>query len=222
MESLSPQKMEKKMNKRIFSCVILCLVGMFAVFSQEEKPDALKSYRNGDYKTAIKVCEQEIASNPNNLDSHVVLCWSLIKNKQYNEAEQRASAARKLNSFDIRLIEVLAESKYYLGKNEEALELFQKYVATSSENAARLGTCYYYMGEIYIRKAKYEHADISFTSAVKYEPTYSANWWTRLGYAREMTGDWKNSLVAYDKALELNATHYDANQGKKRCQSHLQ
>ncbi len=192
-----------------------------SVFAQTERPDALKLYREGKYKDALTICEEEIKNDPNNLDSHVVLCWSLVGNKQYQEAEQRATEARKINSYDIRLIEVLGEAKYYLGKNDEALALFQRYVASSTESAARLGTVYYYMGEIYIRQTRYEHADIAFSSAVRFEPTYSAHWWTRLGYAREMTGDWQNALIAYDRALSLNSGHYDAINGKRRCQEHL-
>ncbi len=207
------------MNKK--NLVGLFLSMAFFAFAQSSRPDALKLYRDGNYKDAIAICENEITANPNNMDSYAVLCWSLVGNKQYKEAEIRATEARKINSYDIRLIEVLAESKYYLGKNNEALSLFQRYVATSSETAARLGTAYYYMGEIYIRQTRYEHADIAFSAAVKYEPTYSAHWWTRLGYAREMSGDYKNAIMPYEKALSLNPSFYDAIQGKKRCQEHL-
>ena len=198
---------------------VLCLSALLA--AQTSRPDALKLYRERNYKDAIAVCEAELVANPKNLDSHVVLCWSLVGNKQYKEAEVRATEARKINTYDIRLIEVLGEAKYYLGKNAEALSLFQLYVASSSETAARLGTVYYYMGEIYIRQSRFEHADIAFSAAVRYEPSYSANWWNRLGWVREQKSDWKNALTAYDKALALNPAHYDASNGKKRCQEHL-
>ncbi len=191
-------------------------------FSQNGKPDALKLYREGNYKDAIVVCEQEINNNPNNMDSHAVLCWSLVANKQYAEAEQRATEARKVNQYDVRLMEVLGEAKYYLGKNNEALSMFQRYIASSTETAARIGTAYYYMGEIYIRQSRFEHADISFTAAVRYEPAHSAHWWTRLGYAREMNSDWQHAIAAYDKALALNSSHYDAIRGKSRCQAKIQ
>ena len=207
--------------KRVCVSVLatLCLSAILA--AQAPRPDALKLYRERNYKEAIAVCESELAANPKNLDSHVVLCWSLVGNKQYKEAEVRATEARKINSYDIRLIEVLGEAKYYLGKNAEALSLFQLYVASSTETAARLGTVYYYMGEIYIRQSRFEHADIAFSAAVRYEPSYSANWWNRLGWEREQKSDWKNALAAYDKALALNPAHYDASNGKKRCQEHL-
>ena len=207
--------------KKLSILSLVLSVFVCSSFAQAGKPDALKLYREGNYKDAITICEQEITNNPSNMDSHAVLCWSLVANKQYNEAEQRASEARKINQYDIRLMEVLGEAKYYLGKNSEALAMFQRYIASSSEAAARIGTAYYYMGEIYIRQAKYEHADISFTTAVRFEPAHSAHWWTRLGYAREMNGDWQNALAAYDKALALNSSHYDAIRGKNNCRAHL-
>lgn len=186
-----------------------------------DKPDALKLYTAGNYKDAITVCEAELSNNPNNLDSYAVLCWSLIGNKQYSEAEQRATAARKINTYDVRIMEVLGEAKYYLGKNKEALELFQSYIASVPENGSRVGKSYYYMGQIYIQQARYEHADIALTAAVRSEPLIDY-WWVRLGYAREMTGAWNSAITAYDKAIALNASEQDAINGKARCQTHLQ
>ncbi|MCH5295248.1 MAG: tetratricopeptide repeat protein [Treponema sp.] len=200
--------------------VALGIVLAAAVYAQSERPDALKLYTSGNLKEAIAVCEQEIEANPNNMDSYAVLCWSLIANRQYSEAEQRATEARKINAYDVRLIEVLGEAKYFLGKNDEALNFFQRYIANVSESASRVGRVYYYMGEIYIKQARYEHADIAFSAATYTEPLREY-WWTRLGYAREMLGDWGNAILAYDRALSLNSSQYDAARGKARCQTHL-
>ena len=102
------------MNKKNCFAFIIFFVFVSAVFSQASRPDALKLYREGKYKDAVAVCEAEISNNPNNMDSYAVLCWSLVGNKQYKEAELRAIEARKINSYDIRLIEVLGEAKFYL------------------------------------------------------------------------------------------------------------
>lgn len=200
--------------------VLILFLFVPSLYAQSGKPDALKLYREGNYKDSIAVCEEEITANPTNMDSHAVLCWALVANKQYNEAEQRATEARKINQYDIRLMEVLGEAKYYLGKNNEALAMFQRYIANSSEAAARIGTAYYYMGEIYIRQAKYQHADISFTAAVHTEPTVDY-WWTRCGYAREMAGSLESALAAYSKAIELNPNQADAARGKERVSARL-
>ena len=201
--------------------LILSVFFSFAVnLIAEERADALVLYRNGKYPEAIAICEQEIIENPQNIDSYCVLCWSLVRNRQYAEAEQRSTDARKINSSDVRLIEIQAEAKFYLGKNREALELFEYYLANVPANGSRIGNAFYYMGEIYIRQAKYQHADISFTASVYTEPLVDY-WWTRCGYAREMCGSYDLSLKAYEKALELNPAQADAARGKERVLAKL-
>ncbi|MDD5789309.1 MAG: hypothetical protein PUE30_02095 [Spirochaetia bacterium] len=206
------------MKKNIFVLTALFLLTLQA-FSQQ-RADALVLYRNGKYAEAIKICELEITEDPYNIDSYCVLCWSLVRNRQYAEAEQRAAEARKVNSTDVRLIEIQAEAKFYLGKNTSALELFQNYIANVPPNGSRIGNAYYYMGEIYIRQAKYQHADIAFSTAVHTEPLVDY-WWTRCGYAREMTGSYSSSLEAYNKALELNSANSDALRGRERVVAKL-
>ena len=205
------------MKKLLLILTILFSFG--AVFAQS-KPDALVLYRQGNYVEAIKICEQEITSNPRNIDSYCVLCWSLVRNRQYAEGEMRANEARKLAPADVRLMEILAEAKYYQGKNNEALEMFRTYIASAPANAARIGNAYYYMGEIYIRQGKYQHADISMTTAVYTEPLVDI-WWTRCGYAREMAGNYATALEAYNKAIELKASNADAARGKERVTARL-
>ncbi len=205
-------------SKKSILFISLILLAWGSVFAQ--KADALILYRNGNYPEAIKICEQEITDNPQNIDSYCVLCWSLVRNRQYAEAEQRSTEARKVNPNDVRLIEIQAESKFYLGKNSAAMELFQLYLANVPANGSRIGNAYYYMGEIYIRQAKYQHADISFTAAVHTEPTVDY-WWTRCGYAREMAGSLESALAAYSKAIELNPNQADAARGKERVSARL-
>ena len=188
--------------------------------TQRQKPDALKLYSAGRYSEAVTVCEQEIKEKPDNVESYVVLCWSLVRNRQYSEAEYWALQGRKISRYDQRLVEILGEAKFYLGQNREALALFQEYISLVGEKGSRLGEAYYFMGEIYIRLARYNHADIAFSQAVRTEPLYDY-WWTRLGYAREMAGSFALSAAAYEKALELNAGQADALRGRDRVRARL-
>lgn len=205
--------------KRLFLVFAAASVLCVHVFGQQ-RADALVLYRNGNYPEAIKICELEIQENPGNIDSYCVLCWSLVRNRQYAEAEQRSAEARALNSTDVRLIEIQAEAKFYLGKNTQALNLFELYLSSVPVNGSRIGNAYYYMGEIYIRQARYQHADISFTAAVHTEPQV-AYWWTRCGYAREMAGSYASALEAYAKALELSPSSADAKRGHDRVAARL-
>jgi tetratricopeptide (TPR) repeat protein len=208
------------MKNKIFFLIVFVMT-LAPVFAQTAaKQDALVLYHNGKYREAVQVCEEELQDNPNRVESYVVMCWALVKNKQYAEAEERASEGLVISPYDLRLIEVLGEAKYYQGKNNEALEMFRTYIASAPSNAARIGNAYYYMGEIYIRQGKYQHADISMTTAVYTEPLVDI-WWTRCGYAREMAGSYATALEAYSKALELKASNADAARGKERVTARL-
>ena len=209
------------MKKNIFVFFILFFLFEFYGFSQTSKQDALVLYHNGKYRESVQVCEEELKENPNRVDSYVVMCWSLVKNKQYAEAEERALSGLEVSPYDLRLIEILGEAKYFLGKNTGAMEQFQKYVASAPESGARVGTAYYYMGEIFIRQARYQHADIAFSSAVKKEPMLDS-WWIRLGYAREMAGNYYEAVNAYDEALRLNPSSIEASRGRDRVNAKLQ
>ena len=102
--------------KKLYCVLLLALSFSFNIFSQGAKRDALVLYHNGKYKKSIEVCEAEIDENPNRIESYVVMCWSLVKNKQYAEAEERANQGLKISPYDLRLIEILGEAKYFLGK----------------------------------------------------------------------------------------------------------
>jgi len=182
--------------------------------SAQTKADALALYREGRYAEAIDVCVAEIAANPASVESHVVLCWSLVMAKRYEEADSWAEKGRALSKYDPRLVEIQAEAKYYKGQNEQSLRLFQDYISYAP-NGSRIGPAYAFMGEIYLRQARYRHADIAFTAALQLE-SLNVGWWVRLGYAREMAKDYRHSLEAYNRALSLNGALADAMRGRDR------
>lgn len=204
-----------------YTSALLLAIFSFSIYAQNIKQDALILYNNGHYAESIAVCEQELVQNPNRVESYVVMCWALVRNKQYLEAEQRALQGLKVSQYDLRLTEILGEARYFLGKNNGAMEQFQKYVANAPESSSRVGTAYYYMGEIYIRQARYQHADIAISAAVRKEPLI-ANWWVRLGYAREMAKNYYEAANAYDEALRLNSSSIEAERGRNRVAEKLQ
>ncbi len=204
--------------KKLFSFFVFVL--LFTSLFAQQKPDALKLYNSGKYTEAISVCEKELEKSPQNMDSYVVLCWALVKNKQYTEAEMRSTNALQISKYDHRIIEILGEAKYHLGKNNEALALFQEYISLVPTTGSRLGSVYYYVGEIFILQGKFEHADIALSQAVMLEPL-KETWWIRLGYAREMTRTWSAASQAYQKALDLNPLLDDAKRGKERVMAKI-
>ena len=113
--------------KKIFflSAVLLFSASLYS----QQKPDALKAYNEGRYKEAISICQNEIVQTPRNIDSYVVLCWALLKENRYDEAYSWAASGREVSPYEPRLIEVQGEAMFYKGKNDDALKLFQDYIA---------------------------------------------------------------------------------------------
>ena len=180
----------------------------------QRRPDALAEYRLSNFERSVEICREEISENSNNLEAHVVICWSLIRLNRFEEAMRYARAGRALNRFDPRITEVLGEINYYQGRNNEALQYFQEYANTAPEGQ-RIDVVYYFMGEIFIRQGKFRHADIALSTAVHWQPGNAA-WWARLAYTRESAGDLNSAIEAYERALSLNSRLADAQRGLER------
>jgi len=198
--------------KYIFVCFLLFCA--FSSYAQNRPADALAEYRAGNYERAIQICRSEIEENPANLESHVVICWSLLRLNRYEEALRYARAGRTLHRYDSRITEILGEIYYYQGLNNEALQYFQEYVSFAPEGQ-RIEMVYYYMGEIYIRQGKFRHADIALSTAIHWVPNNAA-WWVRLAYTRENAGELSSAIEAYERALSLNSQLTDAQRGLER------
>ena len=205
--------------KKNLLIIILIFIICFPVFSQATRPDALQMYREGRFEEAVRICLSELETMPRNLDSYVVLGWSLVSLGRYQEAVNYGNAALGISRFDTRVIQNMGEAYFYLGNNQEALRFFEEYLSLV-ELGARVATTYYYMGEIFIRLRDFPRADISFTTAVQLFPN-NARWWARLGYAREMAEDFRFALEAYNRALTLSPTQTEALNGRNRVQARL-
>ena len=200
------------MNRRIVAVVVLLFMATF--ITAQDKDDALELYRTGRYEEAIEACRMELAEMPNRMDAWSVLGWSLLKTNAYQEAFDAAAEALKIARYDPRIIEIAGESLFYLGKQRQALGYFEEYAAIAP-TGVRIEAVYFFMGEIFIKQGKFNRADIALSTAVYHSPNV-ADWWARLGYAREKAGDFRYSLEAYEKALTLNPNLVDAQRGRAR------
>ncbi|MDR0760806.1 MAG: CDC27 family protein, partial [Treponema sp.] len=85
------------MRKRAyFAGLLLIILPLSWVFAQT-RPDALVEYRNGNYERAVEICVNEIRENRNNMEAHVVICWSLIQLGRYGEARTYALEGRSIS-----------------------------------------------------------------------------------------------------------------------------
>ncbi|MDR0383266.1 MAG: tetratricopeptide repeat protein [Spirochaetaceae bacterium] len=200
----------------IFTIRLLVFTGDL---NAQSKPDALAAYRSGNYAEAAGICRAEIQENRQNIESYVVLCWSLVKLRRFDEARTAAETALAISPYDARLIEIMGEIGYFQGRNSEALKHFQDYIYLAPEGQ-RIDVAYYYSGEIYIRLGRFKHADIALSTAVHYVPE-NAVWQTRLAYARENSGELRQAAETYEKALSLDPQLADARRGLDRVRANL-
>lgn len=205
-------------NKKCLFCCFLVSLVLVPSYSQEGL-DALKEYRTGNFEQAVAICLSELETNPSNMDSYAVLCWSLVRLGRYDEASRQAERAMAINRYDPRIIEILGEARFHQGRNEEALRLFQEYANIAPEGG-RIDVSYFLSGEIYTRLGKFRHADIAYSTAVRYAPS-NALWWTRLAYARERAGESRFAAEAYERALTLDPQSVDAKRGLDRVRRTL-
>ncbi|MGA2973977.1 MAG: tetratricopeptide repeat protein [Spirochaetia bacterium] len=200
------------------AALLFAVVALVPLFPQD-KPDALELYRANRFAEAIKVCQQELAVSPNNIDSYVVMGWSSLRLQQYADALATGQKALVINPNDPRVIQIIGEADVFLGKIDDALANLQEYVALRP-NGDRIARVYWLMGECYIRLKEFQNADIAISTAVYYEQN-NALWWARLGYARELANDLQWASDAYARALKLDPSLVDAQRGKESVDKKL-
>lgn len=196
--------------KKLF--ILLLLTVSVSLYARDIS-DAMAEYRGGNYDKAISVCSRLIEKNPKDIDARVVMGWSLIKQKKYQEAHDVSLQVLEQTE-DSRALETAGRACFYLWKNRSALEYFNRYVKADPEGKY-IDDVYSLMGDVYMRLKEYNNADIAYSAAVHYYAS-SPRWWYKLGHARELAGSRAAALKAYDRALALNPSYQDALEGKAR------
>ncbi len=200
------------MRPGLAAAALVLAAAVAAPLCAQDKPDAVELYRANKFADAIKVCQQELAISPNNIDSYVVMGWSQLRLQQYADALATGQKALAINPNESRVIQIVGEADVFLGKTADALKNLEEYVALRP-GGDRIARVYWLMGECYIRLKEFQNADIAISTAVYYEQN-NALWWSRLGYARELANDLKWASDAYGHALKLDPGLVDAQRGK--------
>jgi tetratricopeptide (TPR) repeat protein len=180
--------------------------------------EILKLTASGRHEEARMKATARLAVVKDDIDAYVALSWSLVALGRHQEAEIQAAKGYSLRK-DPRLAQAQGEAAFALGKNEVALKMLEEYLATFPEGP-RAGNSYYLCGELYLRFAKFNHADIALSAAVLHFPN-NPQWLTRLGWAREKSRKYLQALNAYEQALALNPNLLDAQEGRKRIQDRM-
>lgn len=169
------------------------------------------------FQRSLAMTERLLVANPEHPDLQVLKAWNLFRLGRYAEAVVYAQTVLRQRQ-DIRILETMAESLYFLKKDEEALQAFVRYFSAAPEGDERLSSAYYYVGEIYYRMKKYEHADIALSMAVAMEPNMYY-WWYRLGIIKEQLGQYRRAYETYKRSLDLRPQFEPAKEALERVKT---
>ncbi len=120
------------------------------------------------FQRSLAMTERLLSKEPSNPDLQTLKTWNLFRLHRYVDTVVYAQSVLNTRE-DHRVLETMAEALFFLNKNEEALSAFGRYFTIAPENDDRRSSAFYYVGEIYFRIKKYEHADIAFSTAVSME-----------------------------------------------------
>ena len=205
--------------RRLPLVLALALLVVARMTAQDDGPDALQAYRDARYQDAIEITLAEIEANPNNIDSYVVLGWSLNALGRSQEAIDYSLRALQVNQFESRVLQIIAEAHYDSGNTIEALQYLERYVQVAP-TGQYIDWVYCAMGEIFIQLGEFNRADISLSTSV-YHNSRNAARWARLGFAREQLEEWETALSAYERALQLAPGFSDAVRGRQRVRTQV-
>ncbi len=220
----------------VFSAVILILLGSFSAFAQSpggaETPSvsAMENYRlgrdleslnrmseaNTHYNEAVRQCLEEVTGNAASRTTYTVLTWTLQRQRKYNDVVTWGERGLRLFPDEYRIMETMGEAFFYLEDYTRSLSYMQRYTSALPQGD-RVSVAYFFSGEIYRLTQKYRHADIAYTTALRFEPNL-ALWWYRLGSVREEIGERSSAIDAYQQALRINPNYNEAKNGIARLQ----
>ena len=171
---------------------------------------------NVHYNEAIRQCLDLITRNAATGETYTVKTWAMRRQGRYSEVITWGERGLRLYPNEYRIVQTMGEAFFYLDDYERSLSFMQRYT-NALPQGERASVAFFFAGEIYRLTQKFHHADIAYTTAVRFEPNL-ALWWYRLGSVREAIGDREPAMEAYRQTLRLNANHQGARNGVARLQ----
>jgi tetratricopeptide (TPR) repeat protein len=169
------------------------------------------------FQRSLAMTERLLAVDSANADLQTLKTWNLLRLRRYADTVVYAQSVLGTRQ-DYRILETMAEALFFLGKNEEALSAFSRYFTLSPENDDRRSSAYYYVGEIYFRIKKYEHADIAFSAAISLEKNMYY-WYYRHGLVEEILGHYRRAYESFDASLRIKSNFQPALDAKARVKA---
>lgn len=205
----------KRVRIFIFVLMVLLFVPLTAfaqssgnIISAPVSPYTL--YKQGKYRAAIREAEILIKKDRQSIGAYAVKGWAHLSLRQWSDALKIAKTAYALMPTDRRIVEILAEAYYELGRYDEALKYFERYLAIAPKGQLK-SWVHYFIGIIYLKREKLGKSDISLSAAVEYEKargnTPHVQWALALARVKEKRGRVEEALKAYRYVLSIDSSN---------------
>ena len=169
---------------------------------------------NVHYNEAIRQSLETVNRNAATGETYTVITWTMRRQGRYAEVITWGDRGLRIFPNEHRIVQIMGEAYFYLNDFERSLSFMQRYT-NAMPQGERASVAYFFIGEIYRITRRFHHADIAYTTAVRFEPNL-ALWWYRLGSVREAVGDREPAREAYQQALRINPNHQASRNGIAR------
>jgi len=141
----------------------------------------------GQYDQAISQGRRAVERWPSICDSHAMLAWALVKAGQPAEAiEEITKAMRLAPSYPTWFLNCLGQSYFLLGRYEEAIVAFKKYL----EREPQIIDYHAWLAAVYSAMGQENQARIEAKELLKKGPTFSLKQWgSNLQFKDEAVND---------------------------------
>jgi len=158
--------------------------------------------RKGNYQKAVQDFRLSIQRNPNHINSYLGLADCLFRLNLFEQAESTYISALKLSPNNALTIMKFANHNFKIGSYDKAITQFQELIRITPNNDIpylNMAASYYSLGKI-------ELAIELTTKALKLNSTASS--YSNLGTMYFYQAKYKESVLAYEKAVELSKSNY--------------
>lgn len=171
----------------------------------------LASWKSGDLTGAEKAFNEAITKDPKHVKSLLNSARVLMDLDRNQEAFERITAARTLDSTSAESVRLLARAHHRLGDVESAVQAYRDALIGDERDVWAMNN----LGMLYIEQRKPQDALGPLARAVQLKPT-SPIFQNNLGMTLELLGDLTGAKQAYDNALKADSTYAKAKANAER------
>jgi Flp pilus assembly protein TadD len=171
----------------------------------------LASWKSGDLTGAEKAFNEALAKDPKHVKSLLNSARVLMDLDRNQEALERITTARTLDSTSTEPVRLLARAHHRLGDVESAVKAYREALVGDERDVWAMNN----LGMLYIEQRKPQDALGPLARAVQLKPT-SPIFQNNLGMTLELLGDLTGAKQAYDDALKADSTYAKAKANAER------